>query len=214
MQKTKSTACIVFAFVILCAFILGAGCSSVFSGTGSGHVPNPALNGTIDPVYENYTSENYRFSMQYPSGWVVQETDPASCLAVRDYGKKTCAVVTFYSPKPDESGYSAVRVDVGAPFDGTLEEYFNQATVALEDLYHPLTLTRNNFQAHIANRPAYRLDYLKKNDPDRAGTAAFAMTMDHIPYIIVADNGNLDETMLESFTILPSTLPNATAVSG
>ncbi|MFA5332730.1 MAG: hypothetical protein WC342_10160, partial [Methanoregula sp.] len=163
--------------------------------------------GTGTPVatasFETYSNPDYGISLSYPAGWDVQETDPAACRVVRDYGKQACTIVTFYSPQPNATGYSTVRVDVGDPTTSSLEEYFNQATVSLEDLYHPLSLTRNNFQLRIANQSGYRLEYLKKNDPSRPGTAVFTMTKDHIPYIIVADNGNLDETMLESFTITP-----------
>jgi len=122
--------------------------------------------------------------MSYPADWQVQEIEPVNCWALRDYGKSTCNIVNFFSPNAADGTYHTFSIDVDTPTTSTPENYFNQATGALENSYPGLQVVKTYFQLKISGNNAYELSFRKGNyDNSPPAVEVITFTGNNVPYI-------------------------------
>jgi hypothetical protein len=134
--------------------------------------------------YLTYTNPTYQLTMSYPSDWQEQDVAPANCLALRNYGDTTCNIVNFFSPTVNGT-YNTFSIDVDNQSSSTLESYFNEATIAIENYYPGMKTVKTSFQEEISNNKAYELVYRQgqeDNSPPAIEEVTFANT--NVPYII------------------------------
>lgn len=120
----------------------------------------------------------YGVTLAYPPDWVLEETGVA---VTRDYGREVLNTANLYSPvippwrrmagqNPDPSDRTILTVDVDESGETELEDYFNRATVALQDEYGSIDITRHNLRLSIGGNRAYRMDF---DAQDLRGTYIF-----------------------------------------
>ena len=201
--------------ILLILLVLCAGCSTrtdssplaaATSGPGTS-LPSPAPSASIvqttiipltaTPVPNQvYTDPKYPLTMNYPSGWVLNQ--PGDC-SLRDYGRTTCNIVNFYSP--DNPAYRIFSVDVDPSPGSSLEDYFNAATATLSRNYAPVSNLRPTSIYHVSGYKAYRFDFVK---PDNSvEIAVFTITPDNTAYIFTyntMEDSDFD-TMIKSVNI-------------
>jgi hypothetical protein len=171
-------------------------------------LPTTSIPPTPTPVlYQSYSDPTYPLTMNYPSGWA--ETQPGDC-SPRDFGRTSCNIVNFYMPNATIATCRTFSIDVDTTPGTDLEGYFNNATLALEKTYQPLTSTSPNSLYHVSGYQAYRLDFIKPdNSPEME---VFTITPDKIAYIFTY-NGTEDtdfQIMMQSVNITSSTNSTAT----
>jgi len=113
----------------------------------------------------------YGITISYPQDWVLEETGvPVS----RDYRRDVVSIANLYSPaippwrrmagpNPDPSDHTILTVDVDEAGVTDLEGYFNKVTVALQDEYGSIDITRHNLQLSISGYKSYRMDFDAKD---------------------------------------------------
>jgi hypothetical protein len=120
----------------------------------------------------------YGITISCPRDWVLEET---GVPVTRDYGRDVVSIANLYSPalppwrrmagqNPDPSDRTILTVDVDDAGETGLEDYFNRVTVALQDEYGSIDITRHNLQLSISGYKAYRMDFDAK---DLRGTYIF-----------------------------------------
>jgi hypothetical protein len=133
---------------------------------------------TVTPAETITTTLPYGITISCPRDWIVEET---GVTIERDYGREVVNVANLYSPmippgrkmgglNPDASDNTILTVDVDEAGATDLESYFNHATVALQDEYGKIDITRHNLQLSISGYKAYRLDF---DAQDLRGTYLF-----------------------------------------
>ena len=120
----------------------------------------------------------YGVTISYPRDWILEETGVA---VTRDYGRDVVNIANLFSPaippwrkmtgpNPDPSDHTILTVDVDDAGVTDFEGYFNRVTVALQDEYGSIDITRHDFQLSISGYKAYRMDFDAK---DLRGTYIF-----------------------------------------
>jgi hypothetical protein len=120
--------------------------------------PEPALTAEVaDQLTTASLSDGV--TITYPSDW---EKEEVSELASRDYGRTTTNIANFYSPdisqerrdsdgpNPDTSTYSTLSIDVDPSPVTDFEQYFNLVTIALQNSYGSITITKHNYQLKVS----------------------------------------------------------------
>jgi len=153
----------------------------------------------------------YGVTLSYPKDWVPEET---GVTVTRDYGREVLNIANIYSPEippwrrmagqnPDPSDRTIMTIDVDDSGETELEDYLNRATVALQDAYGSIDITRHNLQLSISGFRAYRMDFDAK---DLRGTYIFTRAGGKV-YIFSFSNPTPSsaeiEEMIRSITISP-----------
>jgi hypothetical protein len=153
----------------------------------------------------------YGITISYPQDWMLEETGVS---VTRDYGRDVINVANLYSPaippgrkmgvlNPDRSDNTILTIDVDESGATDFESYFNHATVALQDEYGKIDITRHNLQLRISGYKAYRMDF---DAPDLRGTYLFTQA-DGTVYIFAFSNptpySSEVETIYRSIIISP-----------
>jgi hypothetical protein len=186
-----ATLCI--ALILACAIIC-AGCISPATPAKSTPVPTttiptpvpttvqvpvttevPVTNVTT-VITENLTTASLSngVTITYPADWQKEEL---SQLGLRDYGQTTLNIANFYSPditadriasagpNPDNSTYTTLSIDVDPTPVTDFEHYFNMVTLALQNTYGHIEITKHNTQLYISTTDtstgykSYRMDF-------------------------------------------------------
>lgn len=170
------------ALVLVCAVLL-AGCTSPNTPASPSQpasaapVPTdqkaPAVTISSLPAIVTTTLSN-GVTMSYPGDWQKEVTSETS---MRDYGRVTTNIANFYSPdispartlslyqNHDTSRYTTLSVDVDPTPVADFENYFNLATLALQNQYGQIVITKHNYQLKISSAddflgyPAYQIDF-------------------------------------------------------
>jgi|WetSurMetagenome_2_1015567.scaffolds.fasta_scaffold60279_2 hypothetical protein len=120
--------------------------------------PEPTLTADTTPALKTATLSD-GVTITYPSDW---EKEELSELALRDYGRTTTNIANFYSPditqerkdsdgpNPDASTYSSLSIDVDPSPVTDFEQYFNLVTIALQNSYGAITITKHNYQLKVS----------------------------------------------------------------
>jgi hypothetical protein len=113
-------------------------------------------------------------TITYPSDWQKEEVSETS---MRDYGRITTNIANFYSPditseraylaqpNVDTASYTSLSIDVDPNPVKEFDQYFNRVTLALQDYYGHITITKHNYQLKISptdtfeGYPAYQMDF-------------------------------------------------------
>jgi hypothetical protein len=161
--------------VVLCV-ILSAGCTSA----PDTHAVTPAQTvvPTVNPVTETatpvasvttmtspqtpvplstYTNTKYGITLRYPATWTYIEPDT---VGMRIYGRTTMNIANFSVPGADNDSLS---IDIDPGYTGTLDNYFNLASLATQSSVVQQNLTyvqsSSTFEGSISGHTAYRLQY-------------------------------------------------------
>jgi hypothetical protein len=180
--------------------------------------PEPALTTVIaDPLTTVSLSDGV--TITYPSDW---EKEEVSELAARDYGRTTTNIANFYSPdisqerrdsdgpNPDTSTYTALSIDVDPSPVTDFEQYFNLVTIALQNSYGAITITKHNYQLKVSptdtfeGYKSYQMDFDTKTM-----RASYVFTnVDGTIYIFAFKNpspySNEVQAMVKSIVITPA----------
>lgn len=145
-----------------------------------------------------------------PSNWdkeIPPETD-----ALRDYGRVTTNIVNFYSPdvpylskrwnqsqpNVDKSNYTVMSIDVDNGTVTDFEQYFNLVTLALQNKYGHITITKHNYQMKISGYDAYKLDFETSLNENTDMRASYIFTdVDGTVYIFAFKNPSLHSSEVE-----------------
>jgi hypothetical protein len=164
------TLCIALVFV--CA-VMSAGCTTSPDSPASPTQPatpapvptyqTPAVTATSQPALITTTLSN-GVTISYPRDWRKEVTSETS---MRDYGRITTNIANFYSPEIsgdrilpsyrniDISKYTTLSVDVDPSPVKDFENYFNLATLALQEKYGKVEITKHNYQLKISSTSTF-----------------------------------------------------------
>ena len=122
------------AVLVLLAAVLFAGCTSQPS---TPQAPVATVSpGEVPPALTTVTASlPYGVTLTVPAGW---RREDSGASAVRDYGMTTLDIATFYSPAEiagDTESYNTLAVDLDQAPGTDFEQYFNQATLAVNKTY-------------------------------------------------------------------------------
>lgn len=139
-------------------------------------------------------------TISYPVDWRKEETD---VKILRDYGRNVINIANFYSPdirsdrafaaapNPDKSKNTILSIDVDPAPVADFERYFNLATLAVQNRYQSVEITKRNVVLRLsitntfsAGYKTYELDF---DTPDRRGRYLFA-NVDGTIYIFAFRN--------------------------
>lgn len=109
----------------------------------------------------------YGITISYPEDWILEET---GVNVTRDYGRDVINVANLYSPtipparkmaglNPDTSDNTILTIDIDNSGITDFDRYFNQVTVALQDEYGKIDITRHNLQLKISGYKSYQMDF-------------------------------------------------------
>jgi hypothetical protein len=145
-----------------------------------------------------------------PSNW--EKEIPVETDTLRDYGRVTTNIANFYSPdvpyfskrwnqsqpNVDKSNYSTMSIDVDPGTVTDFEQYFNLVTLALQNSYGHITITKHNYQMKISGYDAYKLDFETSIDDNTEMRASYIFTdVDGTIYIFAFKNPSLYSTEVE-----------------
>ncbi|MDD5144178.1 hypothetical protein [Methanoregula sp.] len=152
----------------------------------------------------------YGVTVTVPSNW--EKEIPEEEDALRDYGRVTTNIANFYSPdvpylskrwnqsQPniDKSNYTVMSIDVDPGTVTDFEQYFNLATLALQNTYGHITITKHNYQLKISGYDAYKLDFDTSLDEKTDMRASYIFTdVDGTIYIFAFKNPSLYSSEVE-----------------
>lgn len=124
-------------------------------------------------------------TLSCPVDWRKEEK---GVTVLRDYGKNVLNIANFYSPditseraaaaapNPDTFRYTTLSVDVDPVRAPDFERYFNLATLAVQNKYESVEITKRNVQLKISvtgTFPGYKSYELDFDTPDRRGRYLF-----------------------------------------
>ncbi len=195
------------ALVLVCAIIC-AGCSS---SNSSANPSQPASSSPV-PTYQSAppvttssqlavitTTLSNGITIRYPSDWQKEVTSETS---MRDYGRSTTNIANFYSPyitgervlpsyqNVDTSKHTTMSIDVDPNPVTDFENYFNLATLALQNKYGHFEITKHNYQLKISSTrtfEGYRSYQLDFDTDNMRGTYIFT-NVDGTIYIFSFQN--------------------------
>ena len=169
----------------LCLIVMIAGClqpskpASTVQVTPTVSPPvattvQPSITGTITPKsvqavatstsYNTYSNSAYRFSLEYPGDWDVNELAPASTGALETqippgFGPRY-DVVEFNAPNYPGIDRTVVQVEVDpAPFTNVLDDYYVKDVAWITTNNMQLEITKRVAIYTLSGQKAYRLDY-------------------------------------------------------
>jgi len=139
-------------------------------------------------------------TVTYPSDW--EKEIPDESYSMRDYGRETYNIANFYSPdvlplskrwnqsqpNVDKSNYTVMSIDVDPVQVNDFERYFNLATLALQNKYGSIHITKHDTDEEISGYNSYRLDF--DTPGGMRGTYIFT-NVDNSMYILVFKNPSL-----------------------
>lgn len=219
MKPFYKYSCISIAIVVLvAASVLVAGCTTQSTGQNATTVTGtPELTASPAPGVTNNGTTNasllYGVTLAYPDTWTQQNVLTS---AVRDYGTYSVNIANFYSPNAipgDSASYNTLSVDLDQNPGSDFENYFNQATLAVEKTYGtPLDLSVHSYTLEVSGYKTYELDFQTKT-ADVKGTYLFTSTENGIyifafkgpnkPESVKALQGEI-EAIIKSITITPT----------
>ena len=164
---------------------------------------------TTGESFLTYYNPSYQLTISYPADWQRKEADPATCWALRDYGKITCNIVNFTSPDTTDGSYRTFSINVDNVSTISHEKYFTQMTQTLENTYTGLQIIGTTTQDTISNERAFRIYFRKGNGQAPCAIEDVTFTQNNIPYII-SYNSMEDtqfDTMVHSLQISQSLIP-------
>ena len=147
--------------VFLSTLLLAAGCTSQPAPGVSTPQPVPAATPVPSSPGTYAVSLAHGVSLSIPAGWTEEDLNAAS---PKDYNRSTLTLARFTSPATspgDAASANVLSVDFDAAPGAGFEDYFNQATLAVEKQY-------DTAEAHgivksstltVAGRKAYELDF-------------------------------------------------------
>ena len=88
----------------------------------------------------------------------------------RDYGRDVVNIANFYSPvippgrdtagpNPDRSRNTILTIDIDKAGVTDFERYFNLVSLALQDEYGSIDITKHNLQLRISGYKSYQMDF-------------------------------------------------------
>jgi hypothetical protein len=102
----------------------------------------------------------YGVTISVPADWTREDVFTSD---VRDYGTETINIANFYSPQtiPDNpESYVSLSVDVDRNPVGDFEKYFNNATLAIGQIYGlPSQIEAHSYTIMISGYKSYELDF-------------------------------------------------------
>lgn len=233
-QLTPFTQMLGLAFILL-SIIVCAGCTTPASPTQSTPEPTTlspsaeltsiSTQVTAEPVQTTSTKTpvttaqlSNGITISYPADW---EREDVGTTDMRDYGRSTVNVANFYSPtitperkiksetNPDTSTYSVLSIDVDPTPVTDFEQYFNLVTLALQQKYGSITITKHNYQMEISGYDSYKLDFDTKTGENTYLRGAYIFTdVDGTIYIFAFKNPSPYsaevEAMWKSIKIVPT----------
>jgi hypothetical protein len=131
-----------------------------------------------NPSHMTTADLNYGVTILYPVDWRKEET---GISVLSDYGRHVINIANFYSPditsdrafaaspNPDTSRYSLMNIDVDPVAAADFEQYFNLATIAIEEQYPDADITKRNVVLRISvtdtfpGFKSYELDFDTKD---------------------------------------------------
>jgi hypothetical protein len=159
--------CISIAIALLVAVsVLFAGCTTT-QPTGQQAPPmtvSPDLNPSPAPAAASAGTASaslpYGVTISYPDTWTRQDVLTSG---VRDYGTNTVNIANFFSPDTipgDNASYNTLSVDVDQNPGPDFEQYFNQATLSVEQIYEtPIGVSAHSYTLDISGYKSYELDF-------------------------------------------------------
>ena len=118
-----------------------------FQETSNGSAPT-GMNFYFNPIYNT--------SINYPSNWSVNETDP-------DATDRVDLIATFVSPyetyKDNYTEYVEVYRDDGIFYEADLNEYLQEGIDTYQNISNNFTLIDSSTSGTLSNLPAYTLSY-------------------------------------------------------
>jgi hypothetical protein len=165
-MKSFSGYCgISIAIVILVAVsVLFSGCTLPISRQTPPATSTPegnAVPGTPAPVNTVVNASlPYGVTISVPADWTRENVFTSD---LRDYGTETINIANFYSPRtiPDNpESYVSLSVDVDRNPKGDFEKYFNNATLAIGQIYGlPSQIEAHSYTIMISGYKSYELDF-------------------------------------------------------
>lgn len=226
-KKFKPFVISILIVVFLVSACIIAGCTSpASSGSGTQATPviteiavatpqviaSPTTSLSEDEPFVPPTTESlsHGVTVTVPSNW--EKEIPIEEDALRDYGRVTTNIANFYSPdvpylskrwnqsQPniDKSNYTVMSIDVDPGTVTDFEQYFNLATLALQNTYGYISITKHNYQLKISGYDAYKLDFDTSLDENTDMRASYIFTdVDGTIYIFVFKNPSLYSSEVE-----------------
>ncbi len=193
----------VLVFCVICV-----GCTSSNSSANpsqpvsSSPVPistaTPAVATSIQPAIVT-TTLSHGVTISYPGDWQKEITSETS---MRDYGRVTTNIANFFSPdisrertlpvyqNLDISKYTTLSIDVDPNPVTDFENYFNQATLALQNTYGRIVITKHNYQLKISPTDSFEgyRSYQMDFDTDKMRATYIFTNVDGTVYIFAFKN--------------------------
>ncbi len=121
---------------------------------------------------------------------------------MRDYGRVTTNIANFFSPdisrertlpvyqNLDTSKYTTLSIDVDPNPVTDFENYFNQATLALQNTYGRIVITKHNYQLKISPTDSFEgyRSYQMDFDTDKMRATYIFTNVDGTVYIFAFKN--------------------------
>jgi hypothetical protein len=194
--------------LVLFGAVLSAGCASPQKKAPEQPLlqvtPESTQNAAQQPAFGSQTGMttanlDYGITISYPVDWRKEEK---GTKVLRDYGRNVINIANFYSPyitsdravaastNPDKSRYTTLSVDVDPAAAPDFERYFNLATLAVQNKYESVEITKRNVQLKISisnTFPGYKSYELDFDTPDRRGRYLFT-NVDGTIYIFAFRN--------------------------
>jgi hypothetical protein len=137
--------------------------------TGQSSIAVAVTSGNLQAVststpYNTYSNSAYRFNLEYPSDWNVNELSPAGSGAKvtqipSGFGPRY-KVVEFYAPTYSGADRTVLQIEVDpAPFTSSLEDYYVKDVAWLSTTNHQLEITKHQAIYSLSGKKAYRFDY-------------------------------------------------------
>lgn len=178
-----------FIIILIVGGILCSGCVSQSSAQASGPVP-PAETGnantqSIPPVtttsptvtepvpdatlvsevseqdaLTHYINSNYRFSIDYPTGWEITEFSPYRAGVVTEFiSPSITRCNTLKTECSDLNAKLTIYVDP-SPTPSVIEDYYIKNVAKMEHI----EITKKMAYCEIMDKRAYRMDYIQNDD--------------------------------------------------
>lgn len=117
------------------------------------------------------TTLPYGITISVPGDWERQDV---LTTGIRDYGQETINIANFFSPDEipgDPQSYNSLSIDIDQNPQGTFDQYFNNATIAVGNTYsNPINIQAHSYALKISGFDSYELDF---QSSDVKGTYIF-----------------------------------------
>jgi hypothetical protein len=176
-----------FIIILIVCGTISSGCISQSSAQASGPVPSaetstaptPSITTTMTPpatepvsdvgiapvsneqdALTHYINSNYRFSIDYPTGWEVTEFTPYhEGVATEFISPPITRCNTLKTECSDLNARLSIYVDP-SPTPSVIEDYYIKNVAKMEHI----EITKKMAYCEIMDKRAYRMDYIQNDD--------------------------------------------------